>query len=133
MSQENVEIVRRWIRLSNARDFEAVYNEILDPAIECIPNEKEPHSAPWQGRDEYIKRATDERESFDKYQIEVVECIALGEYVVCVARLHGRGKVSQAEVSGDEVWLTRWRDGKCVEYRECGTKKQALEAAGLRE
>ena len=75
----------------------------------------------------------DERESFDKYQIEVVECIALGEYVVCVARLHGRGKISQAEVSGDEVWLTRSRDGKCVEYRECGTKKQALEAAGLRE
>ena len=127
MSQENVEIVRRWIRLANERDFDAIYNEILDTDIECYPNEEEPHSAPFRGRDEYMERAADERESFDNHQIEEVECIALGEYVVCVARLHVRGLVSQAEVVGDEVWLTRWRDGMCVEYRECGTKERALE------
>jgi SnoaL-like domain len=133
MSQENVEIVRRWIRLSNARDWDAIYNEILDPAIDCYPGEGEPHLAPFQGRDEYINAASDERESFDKHEIEILECIGLGEYVVCVARIRVRGKVSQAEVASGEVWLTRWRDGKCVEYRECGTKERALEAAGLRE
>ena len=133
MSQENVEHVRRWIRLSNARDFGAVYNEILDPDIECYPNPKEPHAAPWRGRDEYLKRVTDEREYFDQYRIEEVECFAIDDYVVCVARHLGRGEVSQAEVIGHETWLTRWRDGKCVEYRECDTKERALEVVGLSE
>ena len=133
MSQENVERVRRWTGLSNARDFDAIYSEILDPAIECYPNEEEPHSAPFEGRDTFINRARDERESFDFHQIEVDECIGLDDYVVCVARIHGRGKISGAEVVGHETWLTRWRDGKCVEYRECGTKERALDAAGLSE
>ena len=133
MSQENVELVRRWIRLTNARDYETVRDEILDPDIECYPDETDAHTVPCQGRGEYITRAVDERESFDVRQIEVDECIDLGEQVVCVATIYGRGKVSQAEVVRGEVWLSRWRDGKCVEYRECGTKDRALEAAGLSE
>jgi hypothetical protein len=47
--------------------------------------------------------------------------------------IHARGRISQADVSGDEVWLMRFKEGRCVEYRECGTKERALEAAGLRE
>ena len=129
MSEENVEFARRWVRLSNAGDFDAVYNEILDPDIEFFTNEEQPHVAPGKGRDDYIKAAKDERDSFDKHQLEVVEWMGLGEYVIGVARIHARGKVSGAEVTGNEVWLTRWRDGKCVEYRECATKKRALEVA----
>jgi ketosteroid isomerase-like protein len=131
MSEENVEQVRRWIRLSNAGDFDAIYNEILDPAIVCITAEEDLHSTPFRGRDEYIRRARDERSSFDEFEIEVAECMDLGEYVVCVARIHVRGRISQAGAVGDEAWLTRWRDGRCVEYRECRTKERALEAAGL--
>ena len=133
MSQENVELARRWIRLTNAGDYETIRDEILDPDIKCYPDENDAHTVPFQGRDAYITRAMDERESFDVRQIEVDECIDLGEQVVCVATIYVRGKVSQAEVVRGEVWLARWRDGKCVEYRECGTKDRALEAAGLRE
>jgi len=133
MSEENVEIVKRWIALSNAGDLEAIFNDILAPDIECFPAEDEPEAEPFRGRDEYIKRAQDTRASFDQHEIEVSEYIDLDEYVAVVARIDVRGRVSQAEVSADEVWLMRFRDGKCVEYRECGTKERAVEFAGLSE
>jgi ketosteroid isomerase-like protein len=129
MSQENVEIVRRWIGLSNAGDLPAIF-ELLDPDIECFPAEGEPEAAPFRGRAAYMERATDAREAFDEHRIEVSEYIDLGEYVAVVARIDARGRASRARVSGDEVWLLRFKDGKCVEYRECGTKERALEAAG---
>jgi hypothetical protein len=44
MSRENVEIVRRWIALSNAGDVETILNDIIDPDIECLPAEGEPEA-----------------------------------------------------------------------------------------
>ena len=132
MSQENLEIARRWIALSNAGDIPAIL-ELLDPDIECFPAEGEPEAAAFRGREAYAKRAYDAIESFDDHLIEVSEYTDLGEYVVVVGRITASGRISRAPVSGDEVWLLRFRDGKCVEYRECGTKERALEAAGLRE
>src|SRR5512133_3037205 len=133
MSGENVEIVRRWIALSNAGDVETILNDIIDPDIECFPAEGEPEAERLKGREAYGKRAYDAREAFDKHAIEAQEYMDLGEYVAVIARIHARGRISQADVSGDEVWLMRFKEGRCVEYRECGTKERALEAAGLRE
>ena len=132
MSQENVEIMRQWIALSNAGDTPAIL-DLLDPDIECFPAENEPEASVFRGRDAYARRALDARESFGQHQIEVDEYIDLGEYVAVAATIHARGRRSQAEVSGEEVWLCRFRDGKVVEYRECGTKERALQVAGLRE
>jgi ketosteroid isomerase-like protein len=133
MSRENVEIAKRWIELSNARDLSAILN-ILDPDIECFPREGEPEATAFRGREAYAKRAQDALASFDAYQIDVSECIDLGEYVVVVGQISARGRVSGVPVSDEEVWLLRFKDGKCLEYRECGTKANALEAAaaGLR-
>jgi ketosteroid isomerase-like protein len=132
MSEENVEIARRWIALSNAGDIPAIL-DLLDPEIECFPAENEPEAVSFRGREAYAKRAEDARGSFDDHLIEVSEYIDLGEYVAVVARISARGRISRAPVAGDEVWLLRFSNGKCVEYRECGTKERALEAAGLRE
>ncbi len=49
-----------------------------------------------------------------------------------VARIGFRGRVSGAPVSAQEVWLVRFKDGKCVEYRECETRERALAIAGSR-
>jgi len=47
-------------------------------------------------------------------------------------QISARGKFSDVPVSGEEVWLVRFKDGKCVEYRECGTLERALELADPR-
>jgi ketosteroid isomerase-like protein len=63
----------------------------------------------------------------------VDEFIDLDDYVVVVGRVRGQGRTSGVEVGDDEAWLWRFRDGHAVEYRKCGTKQRALEAAGLSE
>src|SRR5689334_21911905 len=130
MSQENVEIVRDWIALSNAGDVPAIL-QLLDPNIECFPAEGEPEAEAFRGREAYARRAYEAREAFDEHTIEVFEYIDLGEYVAVVARIHARGRMSRVPVSDDEVWLIRFRDGKVVEYRECTTKDRALKFAGV--
>jgi ketosteroid isomerase-like protein len=132
MSQENVQIARRWVTLSNAGDIPAIL-ELLDPDIACFPAEGEPEAEPFRGRETYARRAYDAIEAFDDHTIEVSEYIDFGEYVAVVARIHALGRFSRAPVSDGEVWLLRFRDGKAVEYRECGTKEKALEAVGLAE
>jgi ketosteroid isomerase-like protein len=132
MSQENVEIVKRWIELNNSRDVAGVLR-LLDPDVECFPREGEPEATAFRGRDAFAKRAEDALASFEDYRITVSEYIDLGDYVVVVGQVSARGRVSGVPVSDEEVWLMRFRDGTCVEYRECGTKANALEAAGLRE
>jgi hypothetical protein len=51
----------------------------------------------------HARRAYEAREAFDQHHIEVFEYIDLGEYVAVVARIHARGRMSKAPVSGDEV------------------------------
>jgi len=128
MSQGNVAIVKRWIELTNAGDVEAII-ELLAPDIECFPAEGEPEAEKFSGREEYRKRAMGAREAFDEHHVEVSEFVHLGEYVAVVGRVSARGRVSRVPVSGDEVWLYRFKDGQCVEYRECGTRQRALEFA----
>ena len=96
----------------------------------CFPSEDDPEAAPFRGREALAKRIERWHEAYDRYAIDVSEYIDVGEYV---AEIHGRGRISQAEVTDHEVWLGRFRDGNAVEYRECRTKEKALEAAGLRE
>jgi ketosteroid isomerase-like protein len=122
----NVEIVRQWIALSNAGDVPAIL-ELLDPDIECFPAEGEPEAEAFRGREAYGRRAYESARSIRRARDEVFEYIDLGEYVAVVARIHARGRLSQAQVSGDEVWLIRFGHGRVVEYRECGTKERALE------
>ncbi len=57
----------------------------------------------------------------------------LGEYVLMPARMLGRVRDSDAEVTVDEIYVNKCRNGKIAEVRECRTKEEALEAVGLRE
>jgi ketosteroid isomerase-like protein len=133
MSQENVEIAKRWTQLANSGDIAGVLG-LMAPDIQCFPAEDQPESSRgFRGREAFARYVEPWRDAFDDYRIEVSEYIDLGEYVVIVARLNARGRLSGVETSDDEVWLMRFRDSKAIEYRECRTKEQALQAAGLRE
>jgi ketosteroid isomerase-like protein len=133
VSQENVEIARRWTQLANSADVAGVLR-LMAPDIQCFPAEDQPESSRgFRGREAFARYIEPWLEAFDDYRIEVSEYIDLGEYVVIVARINARGRESGAETSDDEVWLMRFRDGKAIEYRECRTKEKALEAAGPRQ
>jgi hypothetical protein len=48
-------------------------------------------------------------------------------------RMRGRPPGSDADVVLDEVYVSKFLDGKIVELREYRTKAEALEAVGLSE
>jgi ketosteroid isomerase-like protein len=129
MSQENVEIMHRWVALANAVDIRGIV-DLMAPDVECFPADDEPEAASFRGREAFARRAQEANAAFDEHVIEVDEYIDLGEYVAVVARIRALGRISRAPVSTSEVWLCRFKNGKVVEYRECSTKERALKAAG---
>jgi ketosteroid isomerase-like protein len=72
-------------------------------------------------------------EAWGERTVEAREFIDRGDCVIVTLRLVARGRASGIPVTTDEAHLWRFRDGRAIEYRECGTKAKALEAAGLSE
>ena len=132
MSRENVQTARRMIELYNAGDVAGCIL-FAAPDIVCHPAEGEPETRVVHGSEAWGEYLRDALDIFVEYEVETSEYIDLGECVVVVGSIHGRGRASGVKVSSDEVWLFRFSDGKAVEYRECGTKARALKAAAQRE
>jgi ketosteroid isomerase-like protein len=57
----------------------------------------------------------------------------LGDRVLAIGHLSGRGKESGVVTETEIVWLVELKNGKGIRIREYLDPKEALEAAGLRE
>jgi ketosteroid isomerase-like protein len=132
MSQENVELARHIIELTNRGDYEGVA-ALLAPDVECFPAADQPESEPFRGVEAFLRYARGWEEAFEKYVIEPTEILDRGECVVMVGQITARGRGSGVETTDEDAAVYRFRDGQVVEYRECGTKARALEAVGLSE
>jgi ketosteroid isomerase-like protein len=132
VSQENVEIIRRMFERANARDVAGIIDLVSDD-IACFPAQDQPEAEVFHGSEAFADYFRGWFDAFERYEIEVSEYADLGERVVAVGRITAHGRGSGARVTADDAWHYRLRDGKVVEYRECGSKARALEAAGPRE
>jgi hypothetical protein len=76
---------------------------------------------------------TDLFAAFPDYTAEVEELRELGD--VILARIRGSAKSAHGDtLMLDRFWqVGRWRDGKCLWWRNYSTEAEALEAIGLRE
>ena len=125
MSQENVEIVRRFLVVED-------YDEALtyaDPDI--VWNPVEESSA--QGHD--AGRASTERwkSEWDDYELIPEDFADMGDRVVATVGFRARGRGSGIEVDGRLYDVFTLRDGKIVRMDQFTEQSEALEAAGLRE
>ena len=131
MSQENVEIVRRYVE-AVGEAFEAgdrpTFVEWLDPDIAWWDRGDEPNPTVHRGHDAVIAYLN-ELDAYMDLDLEVKELIDAGEFVVVPLRLSGRGRESGAPFEADEVHSFRLRDGAITEIREYGSKDEALAAA----
>ena len=132
MSQANVEVVKAAFAAYNRGDLDAWLAE-ADPDVEwhVLPEATDP--GPHRGRQVILERAALWRQTLGGLRAEVLEYIDAGEYVIAPVRLRGQPPGSDAEVVLDEVYVSKFRNGKIVELREYRTKAEALEAVGLRE
>jgi ketosteroid isomerase-like protein len=135
MSQENVEMFRRGADAYNRRDVEALLNTV-DPEVEWHPLLQVllgGEATVYRGHEGVRELLLDFDEAFAELQADLTEVRDLGERVLAIGRLRGRGKESGVETESEIVWLVEFKDGKGVRVREYLDPEEALEAAGLRE
>ena len=135
MSQENVEVVRRVSDAYNRRDVEAMLDE-LHPEIEWHPwlqVQLGGGATVYRGHQGVREGIRDVEEAFSEIQAEQAEVRDLGERVVAIGHLRGRGKESGAVTESDIAWIVEFKSGKVIRVREYLDPQEALEAAGLQE
>ena len=124
MSQENVEIVRKFLR---AGVDEAL--EYADPGIVWNPIEE----LPTQGHDAVRASLAYWKGEWHDYELLPEGFVDSGDRVVVTVRLRGRGRGSGVEVDARFYDLFTLRDGKIVRMDQFTERSEALGAAGLPE
>jgi ketosteroid isomerase-like protein len=132
MSQENVEIVERWIDTAN-RDGIEIALRFLDSEIEWITTGLFVEPGSYRGHEGVLRYIGDVAAEFEDVHAEPAGLIDAGEQVVLPVRISGRGRQSGAAVDLRLTMLISLRGGMIVRVRNYAEKAEALEAAGLSE
>jgi ketosteroid isomerase-like protein len=123
MSQENVEIVRRFLVVDDLDEALAD----ADPGI--VWNPVEEWSA--QGHDAVRASTTRWKSEWDDYELIPEEFADMGDHVVVTVRFRARGRGSGIEVDARLYDVFTLRGGKIVRMDQFAEQSEALEAAGL--
>ena len=134
MPRENVELVRMQYERWNARDFDA-WIEAFDPEIEYVSSVAASidGSGEYQGHEGIRRFIEDYWEVWDYFRLDPREYIEAGEKVAVVMRATGRGRDSGAEVEREIAHVWTFRSARPIRHQSFGTRREALEAVGLRE
>jgi ketosteroid isomerase-like protein len=131
MSQENVEIVKRFRKAWLAGDFQQAF-EFLHPAIEWDARHF-PDGRIYHGHEGVREFITTFIESFDDYRMVVERHIEAGDRVIAFTRESGTAKGSQVPVTGEFALISTVRGGQIVHWVGYTDRAEALEAVGLSE
>jgi ketosteroid isomerase-like protein len=132
MSQENVEIVRRFIEAYNRRDLEEIA-ETIDPTFEFVSRFvglESVHRASEGFPRTYFEMLD---EAYERFDVVLGEYIDAGAAVLAAGRAEWRGKASGLE--GETAILPAFwlRAGKVFRAETFTDRAEALEAVGLSE
>ena len=132
MSQENVEIVKRLTVAFNERDLD-VFAAITTPDFEWTTSMTAVEGEVFWGREgieTYFERM---REAWDEFRSVASEYRDLGDRVLFIGRLDGRGLISGVPVSAPLDILFDLRGGKISRMHSYLDHDEALLAARLSE
>jgi uncharacterized protein len=132
MSQENVEVVRR-IYANWAPGSSPSESNLLDPDIEWVNPRYALEPGTRKGIDAFTSITEDLDHRFGDFRMEVERLIDVGDRVVVIATMRGRGTGSGMEVENRHGSVWTIRDGKAVRFQWFQEPEEALEAVGLRE
>jgi uncharacterized protein len=130
MSQENVEIVRRFIARYNAGDLPW---DLLDPDVVWVLDPPAWLAGTYRGHDGVGTLLNGMAEAFDEVRLEVDRYLDAGDAVVTLGRMKVRGGLSGVTTGQPLAQVIRVRDGLIVAARGNLPPDEALEAAGLRD
>jgi ketosteroid isomerase-like protein len=135
MSEENVEIVRRMNQALNRGNPEVAV-PLLDPDVEWEEN-----NPVWPGLDSVYRGHTGVArwlkeavfEPWQSFENEVLDYTDLGDHVLMLSHLRGKGRWSGIEVDMPIYNLFTMRGDKIVRRRIYQDRDAALKAAGQSE
>jgi ketosteroid isomerase-like protein len=135
MSQENVDGFLESMELFNRGDLER-WLETLDPEVEWHPGLAallEGEATVYRGREEVREMFQGYFEAFADLRFESSEIRDLGDRILAVGEMRGRGTESGAEIESPWAFHIQFRNGKATHVRVYLSHAEALEAAGLSE
>ena len=134
MSQENVEIVRRWFAPmgEGAEELLAAVSEFCDAAVDYYPVGKWPEARPCHSREELSRFLVQFGEAFSHSEWAVRWLIAIGDdRVLACANLRAQGRGSGINLE-DDIYHCFWlRHGRFFRVEDHLTLSGALHALGL--
>ena len=130
MSEANVELVRRAFDAFAARDVEAAL-AVMHEEVEFLPVTANltTGGVPYRGHDGMTRYLQDVGRVWEELRVYPSEFRDLGEIVVALGRMHGRG--GGMIIDRPTGWVWRFRNGKIVFCRVYASQEEALRAAGL--
>jgi ketosteroid isomerase-like protein len=129
MSQENVELVQRWIASFDS-DADA-FRDTIHPDIEWFPFEE--NHTPSYGVGGAMRIRNQWLDTWDEMRATLGDVVEEGDSVVAAVHVSGRGKSSGVEVDVRLHLHFKVRDGKIVYLFEHTERAEALEGVGLSE
>jgi ketosteroid isomerase-like protein len=129
-----VEIVREVFEHLNRRDWSAVMATYDEEVVLVVHESAAPDAGSFCGREAVGRWFGDWFLAFGKdYRFEIEEARSVGDWVVTVARHHGHGRSSGAEVDWVNAHVFSVRAGMVVRLELYGSRAEALKAVGLEE
>ena len=146
MSQENVEVVRRWLAIFNAglEEARAAVAEFCDADVDYYPVRKFSDARPCHGLEECSEFLAGWGKAWSRLEWALHELIEVGDDRVLVcASLRAEGRGSGVKLEGDLyqcLWLRHGRLFRIEDHltlsgalHALGLEGETLQAAGLRE
>lgn len=133
MSQENAEIVRRFVEAWGRGDWAAAA-ELADPAVEQHPTVGGVEGGRVLRGVSEIKRDYDRvEETWDEHRIEAEKILDAGDRVVLFQREFQRGRGSGVELEIEAAVVFDLGDGRITRVQGYMDRAAALDAVGLGE
>ena len=133
MSQENVELVRGAFALMTIPGDPETMIAASDPGFEMHLVRVGGGAAYYAGASGIREFFRDVAESWESFRFEATDLRDLGDRVLVLGDVRGRGRVSGIEVDDHWAWIVELREGRAVSLRGFLDQRDALEVAGLRE
>jgi ketosteroid isomerase-like protein len=124
--RELVQLGLRAFNERNADQFLPYADEDLDfrPALTLI------EGGSYRGHDGFRRFLVDVDDDWEEAQVEATDFRDLGDRVIALGRMAGRGKASGVEVTNEMGWVVDFHDGKIVRWRSFMSHADALREGG---
>jgi ketosteroid isomerase-like protein len=135
MSHDKVDVARRTADAYNRRDIDGAFAELVTPDFEWHPAIAKAldGSGVYRGRAGVERFAADTGENWEELQNVAGEFRDLGDRVLVLGTLEGRGKGSGAPISQAYAGIFDFRGDRIWRYRVFLDRAEGLRAAGLSE